>query len=69
MTRTMQPSNRRIASLSHPETRYHLLVAFTVGEWIYEMQKASLLDVRHWPPREIRAEYDRELIVTTTRAE
>ena len=32
---------------------HHLLVAFTVGEWIHEMQQATLLDLRRWPPRQI----------------
>jgi hypothetical protein len=80
---------------------HDVLVAFPVWEWIQEMQQASLLDLRRWPPREvtvvafpkpsitdnrkrataesdlgsakrtceIRAEDDREVIITTTRAE
>jgi hypothetical protein len=35
------------------DTVNYLLVAFTVGEWIDEMQRASLLDLRRCPPRQI----------------
>src|SRR5262245_34065750 len=32
---------------------HYLLVAFTVGEWIREMEEASLLDLRRWVSRQI----------------
>jgi hypothetical protein len=32
---------------------HDLLVAFTVGEGIHEMQHTPLLDLARWPPREI----------------
>jgi hypothetical protein len=32
---------------------HDLLVAFTVGEWIHEVQPASLFDLRCWPPRQL----------------